>query len=147
MTLCVRRLNERAVYQRQFLTQIQLVMLLRCESIQFEWASICNLFLDGERASSTPLSPLEMERTAEIACNWSAAVPTTIPDSHTRTHVGSLLSGQTYLLGTQVSNTSLRHKPRMLNTRRGSRLLMIVIQIIRVFWYVKPVFYSRTPRI
>ena len=81
-------------------------MLLRCESIQFEWASICNLYLGGNDTST----PVVAARARQIACNWSEAVPTTIPDSHTRTHVGALPSGDTYLLGTQVSNTSIRHK-------------------------------------
>ena len=117
-------LNERAVYQREFLSQLQLVMLLRCTSIQYEWASICNLYLtheqreqqrwrqDSDVAVVTKVydSPLQQWRAQQIACNWSMAVPTTIPDSHTRTHVGALPDGRTYLLGTQVSNTSLRHK-------------------------------------
>lgn len=114
-------LNERAVYQREFLSQLQLVMLLRCTSIQYEWASVCNLYLSDEQrqqqdaaAVATALSddafPLQQWKAQQIACNWSMAVPTTIPDSHTRTHVGTLPDGRTYLLGTQVSNTSLRHK-------------------------------------
>jgi hypothetical protein len=118
-------LTERAVYQREFLSQVQLVMLLRCTSIQYEWASICNLYLtdkqrehqwrrrDSDEAVVVALSDDKSTlqwRVQQIACNWSMAVPTTIPDSHTRTHVGTLPDGRTYLLGTQVSNTSLRHK-------------------------------------
>ncbi len=119
-------LNERAVYQREFLSQLQLVMLLRCTSIQYEWASICDLYLTDEQhhpqnwrqdsgmaVAASPWdgdSPLRQWRAQQISCNWSMAVPTNIPDSHTRTHVGVLPDGRTYLLGTQVSNTSLRHK-------------------------------------
>ena len=36
-------------------------------------------------------------------CNWTAPVPTSIPDAHTRTHAGSLPDGSVYLLGTQVA--------------------------------------------
>jgi hypothetical protein len=108
-------LNERAVYQREFLSQVQLVMLLRCTSIQYEWASICNLYLTEQQQQQQQQQQHDgavgqQWRDQQISCNWSMAVPTTIPDSHTRTHVGSLPDGRTYLLGTQVSNTSIRHK-------------------------------------
>jgi hypothetical protein len=102
-------LNERSVYQRTFLSQVQLVMLLRCTTIPFEWASFCNLFMTSQLPSQASWRTT-LARNGQMSCNWSMATPTTIPDAHTRTHVGVLPDGRTYLLGTQVSNTSLRHR-------------------------------------
>ena len=85
-------------------------MLLRCTTIQYEWASICNLYVGPAERGISRQPNYVQTNTQDIPCNWSTAVPTTIPDSHTRTHVGALPDGRTYLLGTQVSNTSLRHK-------------------------------------
>ena len=115
-------LNERSIYQRAVrgpvagvgasIGQLQLVMLLRCTTIPFEWASVCNIFMsDGaSRAAASAHAHRYSAAAQGLACNWSMPQPTNIPDAHTRTHAGTLPDGRTYLLGTQVSNTSVRHR-------------------------------------
>ena len=101
-------LNEYSVYQRRAptvatITQLQLVMLIRCRTIKYLWGSVCNLYLAGENATTPAYGD------SAALCNWSMPVPTDIPDSHSLTSSGTLPDGQTFLLGTQVNNTHSRH--------------------------------------
>ena len=67
-----------------------MVMLLRCTTIPYEWASVCNLFIPSSSATDSPGHDAREATTLPgVRCNWSTPVPTNIPDAHTRTHAGT----------------------------------------------------------
>ena len=67
-----------------------MVMLLRCTTIPYEWASVCNLFIPSSSATDSPGHDAREATTLPgVRCNWSVPVPTNILGVHTRAHAGS----------------------------------------------------------
>ena len=73
-----------------------------------EWASVCTLSgLDAEAAEALALGSARGQQPilpagVDVNCNWSAPLPTNIPDSRSSTCAGALPNGSTYLLGSQL---------------------------------------------
>lgn len=112
-------LNERSAYVRQPPSgqpPIQLQLLIRSGTVPFVlWSSSCDLFQSNvtirtRSKTTSDDAAAVLHGLAPGSCPWTIPVPSTIPDSHTEMHTGLLPDGRVYLLGTQVPNTTARHR-------------------------------------